>query len=66
MIAVPPSVLEAAELIAQRAEAARQMRAWLGIPSPKAHRQVDRHLGRIQDIEADLLPDVVLDWSRRP
>ncbi len=66
MIARPPSVLEVAELVAERADARYQLNGWLGVPSRKAHRMADQFMGRIQDLEADLTPDVVLDWSRRP
>ena len=65
MIAPAVDVVTEAALVAIRREAVHQMRGWLGVPSRKAHRQVDRHLGQIAAADDLLTPDVVFRWGRR-
>jgi hypothetical protein len=56
------NALAEAIAVAERAEAAYQVRQWAGIPSRWAHRRADHWLGVVQAVEDELVPDVVLRW----
>jgi hypothetical protein len=56
-IAPAPSVIEVAELVAQRRDAQHQLAGWLGVPSRKAHRQADRFLDVVQAVGDELVSD---------
>ncbi len=57
------TIFEQGQLLADRRWAEHQLRGWLGVPSPKAHRQADRWIDRMDAAEYELTtPDVVLRW----